>query len=126
MFDIKREKRKLTRTCKNAKSKVITFGILACIVSLAPTFGMIGAIVITCFGLFTVGKAAFAAYNFEKNLEELEMSDEEIENHIPDYMPLVVSAGICILFVIAATVLNSVFGDIVNELIFGLKDQINT
>lgn len=116
-IDAPRTARKIKREIKGSRPKIIGLSIATCVIAPLPYFGVWVALATGLFAFWLVAKGMLAIHNFEDQLAEAEMSDEEIANVLPSYQPVIVNAAACVGFLIAAAIIASKFAGVVRDLV---------
>ena len=96
--------RKINRQIKSARPKVIALSIVTCFLAPLPLVGVPAALATGLLAFALVARGFLALHKFEMDMENADMTDEEIGRYLPSYQPLLVNAGLCFVFLIAAAI----------------------
>ena len=114
-LDVTRTARKIKRQLKSDRPKIIALSIMTCFIAPLPYAGIWAALATGLLAFWVVAKGFLALHNFEMDMQDAGLSDEEIDQHLPSYQPLLVNAGVCLFFLIAAAIVASKLAGSVRE-----------
>ena len=114
-LDVTRTARKVKRQLKADRPKIIVLSIMTCFIAPLPYVGIWAAMITGLLAFWVVAKGFLALHNFEMDMQDEGLSDEEIDLHLPSYQPLLVNAGACLFFLIAAAIVASKLAGSVRE-----------
>ena len=115
-FDAPRTARKIKRQLKADRPKVIGLSIVTCMVAPLPYAGTWAALATGLLAFWLIAKGFLAMHNFEMDMDDAGVPEAEADRLKPQYQPLMVTAGLCLVSLIAAAVISSKLAGMVAEL----------
>lgn len=116
-LDASRKSRKIKRSIKADRPKIVGLSILTCILAPLPYAGTWAALATGLLAFWIVGRSFLTVHQFEMEMEDAGLSDLAVQKHMPPYQPIIVNAGLCLAAMFAAAIVASKLAGNVRELL---------